>query len=206
MTATPTTLPERRDVSAEYRERIQAHEIHVADMRKREFAVLPARGITFAVALGLLMIALASTAGTRTLLLSASGLVFALFVFVIRSHELLQTERKTTQVRLHLQRQRLGRYERNWRDVSYEPIEVPQTAEATSRDLDLFCRGGVWHWLNHAHTPMGRQLLRDWLITPAELEQLPQRQQSVARLAEEAELRYRAGIAWQATRRQPNRT
>ena len=56
-------------------------------------------------------------------------------------------------------------------------------------DLDLFGKGGVFELLCTARTPMGRQTLARWLLAPAPVDEIRERQQAIDELRSRLDLR-----------------
>jgi hypothetical protein len=72
-----------------------------------------------------------------------------------------------------------------------------------SRDLNLFGRASLFHLLGTAHTPPGKEALRAALLRPAPVGEIPARQEAVAELAAELELRQRLEVAVRPFERVP---
>ncbi len=56
-------------------------------------------------------------------------------------------------------------------------------------DLDIFGRGGLFELLSSAKTPMGEQCLANWLLSPASVAEIRERQSIVSELGEKLDLR-----------------
>lgn len=56
-------------------------------------------------------------------------------------------------------------------------------------DLDLFGRGSLYQYLCEAHTPVGKDTLAEWLCKPAEPDVVRSRQEAVAELRDDVDLR-----------------
>ena len=61
-------------------------------------------------------------------------------------------------------------------------------------DLDLFGRGSLFQYLCDAHTPVGQDTLARWLLSPADPNIVRSRQDAVAELRENVDLREAHGI------------
>jgi hypothetical protein len=79
------------------------------------------------------------------------------------------------------------------RDSSALPIpslpEPDDAARPIARDLNLFGRASLAQLLGTAHSPPGKSALADWLLHPAAPEEILRRQEAVAELAPEIDLR-----------------
>ena len=125
----------------------------------------------------------------RTLWLVAGGVGAAGFVVAASYHEhLLQRIRRFEGLQ-RINEQSAARVERRWDTIPLPIVERPAKHEAVVRDLDLLGRASLFHLLGTPHTPLGLEILRDWLLQPASPEEIRERQQSVRDLAGQVELR-----------------
>jgi MutS domain V len=62
-----------------------------------------------------------------------------------------------------------------------------------SGDLDLFGRGSLFQYVCDAHTPAGQDALADWLLNAADVDTVQKRQQAVAELRPNVDLRESLG-------------
>ncbi len=88
-----------------------------------------------------------------------------------------------------INRHALARLKRQWDHFPAPAVDLPTAAETVSRDLDLFGHASLYQLVCTAHTSLGRQRLRDWLIRPADPETIARRQVAVTHLAPELDLR-----------------
>ena len=85
--------------------------------------------------------------------------------------------------------QSIARLDRDWSGVPETRVTVPPQHRAVADDLDLFGHASLFHFLCSASTPVGIDVLRDWLLEPASREEIKRRQEAVAELAPHLELR-----------------
>lgn len=109
----------------------------------------------------------------------------AIFVRVAGQHEQYLREIHALNLLRGIYLQHRARYERRWPDVVTPEIEIPESERALARDLDLVGRASLFQWLSVANTPMGRETLRDWLLYPAEGNEIAERQRQVRAMARE---------------------
>ncbi len=84
----------------------------------------------------------------------------------------------------------LRRLERDWPAMPLrEPPEPPAPIPAFAGDLDLLGHASLQHLLNTANTPAAQQRLTGWLLAPAAPEEIRERQEAVAELAEIVDFR-----------------
>lgn len=121
--------------------------------------------------------------GPPLLMFFIAALVFFGFVAVVGYHEYVDDLRQTAERRSDLFQRQLGRLERNWDNVPEMKVQVADEHRAVAGDLDLFSRGGLYHFINRAHTPSGKTTLRDWLTIPATPNEIQRRQEAVKLLS-----------------------
>ncbi|HJN09547.1 MAG TPA: DNA mismatch repair protein [Pirellulaceae bacterium] len=85
--------------------------------------------------------------------------------------------------------QGLARLARAWDRLPAPTIKAPDGHVATATDLDLFGRASLYQLVSCATTPIGRDILRDWLVEPASCDEIKARQQAVAELINREALR-----------------
>ncbi|TVS15801.1 MAG: hypothetical protein EA424_15325, partial [Planctomycetaceae bacterium] len=114
---------------------------------------------------------------------AAGGLVLAAFYALVTYHEHLLRLLARHRLLRQIYRQAIARLQRDWANLPEQPIDVPCQHQALARDLDLFGHASLYHLLCVANTPVGRRVLRDWLLETATPEEIRSRQRSVADLA-----------------------
>lgn len=177
----------RAEIEAEYRSGLDA----ATDAQRRITAwdrwLIHARTLLFLGAA--MLLGIGYVGGHLRLWYAAGGLVLAGFYLLVTYHEhlLRQLERHRLLRKIH--RQAIARLHRDWVNLPEQPIEVPRQHQALARDLDLFGHASLYHLLCVANTPIGRRVLRDWLLETATPEEIRSRQQSVSDLASLRQLR-----------------
>jgi hypothetical protein len=118
-------------------------------------------------------------------------------VAVAMRHESIGEQLRVARALVTCHRRQLARRRREWNDIPV-PLAPPELAQdPTARDLDLFGRRSVFHWMCIAHTPRGREQLAEWLVKPAEGDMLAHRQRLVRELA--SEFSWRESLQLQGT-------
>ena len=74
-------------------------------------------------------------------------------------------------------------------------MQARLAASLYAGDLDVVGRGGVFELLCRARTRMGEETLLTWLLEPAEVPEVLQRQAAVEELRGRVDLRERMGVA-----------
>jgi hypothetical protein len=171
-----------------YAARIEGIRQQEAEIERQSRSLRRWRALTWLPALGLAAYATFSPADDRWMFWLAGGL-FAAFVVVLGIHEQALERSAMLARRRRINQQQIDRLRRDWSQVAVPVVEIPSHAEAVARDLDLFGKASLFHWLCLAHTPLGVEMLRDWLLTPAAPLEVVERQEAVRRLATATELR-----------------
>ncbi len=122
------------------------------------------------------------------------GAVFwlAAFVWVLPYHDrVIQRQRREGVLRT-INEEGLLRLAGDWVHLPVPSLPEPDDSERPmARDLNLFGRASVAQLLGTVHSPPGKTVLADWLLHPAPPEEIVRRQEKVAGLAPEVDLRQR---------------
>ncbi|MFO0868314.1 MAG: hypothetical protein U0935_05150 [Pirellulales bacterium] len=178
--ADTTPAAPRCPVDERYRERIAAasQEIGQLSARDRSWNV-----VRIAVTLALFPAGL--LVWQDLLPFWALGLHAVAAVAIALRHERILEQLQVARALETIHRRQLARRHRRWDDFPVPAVASNVAQQAVARDLDLFGKRSVFHWLCVAYTPRGRELLADWLVQPADLAELAHRQQVVRALATE---------------------
>ncbi len=127
-----------------------------------------------------------------------AGAAFWLIAFlgVLPRHDrLIQRQRRQGELR-RINEEGLLRLARDWVHLPVPSLPEPDDAERPSaRDVNLFGRASLAQLLGTVHSPPGKTVLSDWLLRPALPEEIVRRQETVARLAPEIDLRQRLQVS-----------
>ena len=77
----------------------------------------------------------------------------------------------------------IARIDRNWKEVPEIEATIPEANRQTSMDLDLFGHASLYQFVCRAHTPGGRELLRDWICLGSSPDVVKQRNLAATKLA-----------------------
>ena len=140
------------------------------------------RMVTFLLS-GLCLVGAWDTNGTMRALLLVSGLlsVFGFFSLVAIDAK-TRVRRRLQDVLARVNEYAGARLRRDW-DQLPEVENRPPIDHAYAADLDLFGHASLFQLLGTAITIPGRKTLRDWLLQPADVGSIRERQQAVAELA-----------------------
>jgi ABC-type multidrug transport system fused ATPase/permease subunit len=177
-----STMTQLESIREEYRRKEEECEREIARRGRQDVWFGRLRVATFLPAMGLIYYGIShGRAGDGWIV--AGALFVVAFIVVVRIHE--QTMRRAAELRQRLQinETQLARIDRRWDRVPAYNIDVPTQFEHIADDLDLFSHASLYQLISQAHTPFGRETLRDWLLVPASPAEIADRQQAVAFLA-----------------------
>lgn len=130
--------------------------------------------------------------------IGASAGWLALFVALVGTHDSVIREERRMAVLAELCQEALGRLERRWETLPVRAAPPEAVRHPLSRDLDLFGEGSrrasLFDLLGTPHTPMGRQTLAEWILTPAPPATVHGRQEAVRELAPQLDFRQDLGV------------
>lgn len=171
-----------------YQRRVEQCTSQERQLRRRERTVSRCRGVIFLVAVALLLVGYARPE-TRAVWIVTGSAIFVGFVVAVAYHEQILTTLARTRLTRRIHREHLARLERRWDHVPVTDVTIPNAERPVAHDLDLFGKGSLFHLMCTAYSPLGIALLRDWLIQPADCDEIVQRQKAVAQLVPERALR-----------------
>jgi hypothetical protein len=128
--------------------------------------------------------------------LLAWALVPALiFVVLWIAHErLLRALAASTRLQ-NFYRRGLARLEDHWAGHGDAGMRFLDPAHLYARDLDIFGAGGLYELISQAASAPGQHTLAGWLLSPAEPNEVPQRQDAIRELAPRLDLREQLALA-----------
>ena len=123
--------------------------------------------------------------------LSAWWLVFptVLFVALGRVQARISAARYRCERGARLYEQGLLRLDDRWAGTGATGDRFIDPEHPYAQDLDLFGHGSLFELLSTARTDVGEETLAEWLLTPAELDVVRERQQAVIELRPKLDLR-----------------
>ncbi|HUT11439.1 MAG TPA: DNA mismatch repair protein [Thermoguttaceae bacterium] len=175
-------------VATIYRDRAARFADRRRRLVRRADRVSHGRAATFLSAVGCLVMSYISE-GADALLLTAVGLLLAEFVSLVWLHRRVLAEAARYEQLCSINEQGSARLERRWREIPLTGVEVPEGEATFAEDLDLFGHASLFQLTCTAGTPAGIATLGDWLLHPADPAEIIRRQQAVAELAGQLDLR-----------------
>src|SRR4051794_35527063 len=145
----------------EYERKIGECARGLATRRRQDLWLGRLRVVTFLPAIGLAGYGLFH-AGSNAAWLAAAAILVIAFVIIVRIHERALGAAAEMRQRLAINEIQLARLDRRWDRLPETSIEVPRQYEPVANDLDLFGHASLYQLISQAHTPFGRDTLRDW--------------------------------------------
>ena len=182
----------------EYRRRQGVHEERAAKLRAMHLGLGYARLATALGFLGVAWFTIFLKEGPRWMVVVPMVLFVALGVWQGR------VSRRRDAARRAVEMYRLGmaRVEDRWmgleeREVGAMSVEMRARLAASlyAEDLDIVGRGGMFELLCRARTRMGEEMLLGWLLEPAGVGEIRERQMAVEELRGRLDFRERMGVA-----------
>lgn len=164
---------------AEYRARLAAIARDEAALSQRDHFYVGLKIAIFAVG-ALLGAWLMKYAPAR---LSWLALVLIVFMLSFVLHERVLRRLRITRQRKHFYQRGVARLEGLWPGTGRQGEQFFDAAHPYARDLDLFGKGGLFELICTARTSAGEQELAAWLLAPASINEIHQRQNAVRELA-----------------------
>ena len=154
---------------------LERRHVHIGNMRLALF--------TAAIVAGFLAL--------RSRLFSPWWLVLPLagFIGLVAYHSRVLRARTLAERAIHVYRNGLARLADKWAGTGALGHEYEDPHHVYAADLDLFGSSSLFELLSLARTRMGERKLADWLLAPAPVEQIRDRQASVAELRDKVDLR-----------------
>jgi hypothetical protein len=185
----------------EYRRRLLAHEELESTLKSRHVWVGYVRLLLVAMFLAAAWFAVFQRDGPRWLVVVPMVLFLVVGVVHGRVLRRLEVARRSAE----MYRLGMARIEDRWAGLKERPVGE-MSAEIQARvgsslyaaDLDVVGRGGVFELLCVALTRMGEERLLEWLLEPAAVGEILERQAAVVELRGKLDFRERMGVAGEA--------
>ncbi len=127
------------------------------------------------------------------------GLLLIAFLILVQYHVRLGNLRKQAEERRAINQEAAWRLTRDWQHLPLRSTYRAQATHPYADDLDLFGPASLFHLLYPGGTPRGEATLRAWLLDFAKPTAIQERQQAVAELAAQIDLRDELQMAGRLT-------
>ena len=121
---------------------------------------------------------------------SAAG-GFLAFLALAYIHESIAAKIHVDRLRVQMHGDSLRRLRRDLRGLRVTAVEIPAEHQALARDLDLVGDASLFKLVATVRTPVGIELLRDWMLDGAHAKEVASRQTAVQNLTADSEWRER---------------
>jgi hypothetical protein len=133
----------------------------------------------------------------------ATVVALAVFIALAAVHSRVAARERRWKEMRQINQEALDRIARRWDELPLPSEPAGAEDPPLARDLNLFGRASLFHLLGTAHSPPGKGALRAALLRPASATEIPARQEAVAELAANLELRQRLELAVRPFERVP---
>jgi hypothetical protein len=169
----------------EYAARLSVHEARLAKLTRREERIASARLLA-----GLLIAAVVvARLFAPTLVLWWAAPLLLAFVWLVSWHASVRRARARAARGVDFYRRGLERSNDRWAGTGQSGERFLKAQHVYAADLDLFGRGGLFELLCAVRTRMGEETLAQWLLAPAPVAQIRERQACLRDLSERLDLR-----------------
>lgn len=183
-----TPLDPNRKPAEQYLRQIEQFDQRLVDVAPADRRLTIVRIVLF-LALATSFLVAFLTPEVRVAANSVGTFLLAVFVIVAAYHERISLQKEEWTHRQSMAREQLGRLRHHWSEINVHEVEVPSEHTYLAKDLDLFGEASLYHLISMAHTPRGKEILREWLLSPATPPEILERQAAVRELAAEVSLR-----------------
>ena len=186
----PGTSPSTYEQVLEYyREHLSREEATVKRVSNQWTMVGYIRGVLFLAALATFLFGFAQAWGIGTAWWVISAVLTLAFIVVAIYHEGMHEELHRATLLSKMDSESLARCQREWDKIKVPPIEIPKEFAPISKDLDLLGTSSVYKLVGVTRTPLGTDILRQWIIQGGLEEEIKLRQEAVAEMRPEFEWR-----------------
>ena len=174
----------------EYSRRLALQEdaFHKQDRRHIRFGNAKLATVALGIVLILLVVSHKSVPGWVLVFPAAAYLVLAI------AHELTLRSRSRAERVAAFYEAGIARIEDRWSGAGQTGERFRAPKHVYAEDLDLFGRGSLFELLSTARLPMGEKCLADWLLSPSSRASVLERQQLVAELRPNIDLREQIAV------------
>lgn len=182
--------------SEAYRHRRDTFAVEEARLTRISVRFSIFRGLLFLAFVACLAVILVQGGRPRWEWWAGAGFWLIAFLAVLPYHErIIQKQRRQRELK-SVNAEGLQRLARDWAALPLPSLPDPDDTERPiARDLNLFGRASVAQLLGTVHTPPGKAAFADWLLHPASSEEIARRQEAVAELAPEIDLRQQLEVS-----------
>ena len=176
--------------SEEYARRLKLHEARIAHLQGISGRI----GIVRLLLAAATIIALWLTLYDRSLAIGWVCLPIVLFAGAVSFHGRIRRRQVHAGRAATFYRSGLARIEDRWAGTGQTGTRFEDPHHVYASDLDLFGKGGLFELLSTARTRMGEESLAQWLLAPAAVETIRDRQSCISELRARLDLREQLAV------------
>ncbi|HEY7402823.1 MAG TPA: mismatch repair protein [Candidatus Angelobacter sp.] len=179
----------------EYQNRLQQREATASQLQRKHLWLGNAR---IAVFIAIVVLAWFSRTGSPLFFLLIAAII--LFIALVVIHRRVVRDMNAAKRAAEVYRRGLARMEDRWAGFGDTGDEFKDPLHLYAEDLDILGQGSLFQLLSTARTRMGRQCLSRWLLTPASMQEIEQRQAAIAELKPKLDFREALAVAGESER------
>lgn len=177
------------EIFAAYRQRRDSFQEEERRLARISLKLSVVRGVLFAAFAGCLLWVLFDAGSPPATAWVGAAVSLVAFLAVLPRHDRIVAGQRRAADLARINEEALLRLARDWNGLPIPKLPEPHHELPLARDLDLFGPASVFQLLGTVHTPTGKTELADWLLEPAPPPEIVRRQEAVAELAPELDLR-----------------
>jgi len=178
-----------KEIAAEYSARLAAHKNKVSAYERQHQRLGFLKLALVVLIIVVFVLALKSSIASALWLL----LPLAVLVYLEKVHARVFAAARQGKRIISFYERGIARLENRWMGTGEPGDEFLDPSHPYARDLDLFGKGSLYELMCTARTAAGKNILAKWLLAPAPVEEIQNRQQAVLELA--PRLNFREEIA-----------
>ena len=178
------------DPRAEYTTRLAAFSRRIAALNQRHIYLGNAKLAAIVAGLACLWLVVAKSMFAPYWLIAPAVVYLALAI----THEVILRAKKKAEIAADFYRRGIARIEDRWSGTGPTGDNFRERNYLYADDLDIFGKGSLFQLLSQARLPMGEDQLAEWLCSPSPLPEILERQNLVAELRQNLDLREHLSI------------
>src|SRR5258707_1013460 len=186
-----TSAEPETEIAAEYSSRLAAHKNKVSAYEGQHQRLGLLKLALAAAIIVVFVLALKSSIASALWLL----LPLAVLLYLEKVHARVFAAARQGKRIISFYERGIARLENRWMGTGEPGDEFLDPAHPYARDLDLFGKGSLYELMCTARTAAGKNILAQWLLAPAPVEEIQGRQQAVLELAPGLNFREEIAVA-----------
>lgn len=173
-------------VLSRYQVDLGKEEAAISALKSKWSSISYLRGGSFLLSIVFLICGFATVAGAQWPWFVLAGVVFLAFLVIAFFHVGIENELFKLRIERQFTLQSIKRLKREWTGLPEPKLSV-NTDTAVANDLDLFGEASLMGLISTAETPMGQDQLAEWILEPADVDEVSKRQSAVKEMSDHPE-------------------